>query len=68
MTRTLHEAMNILLSEVNGISAKKLASNINTLGLYKKRNNSKLESNQIYARVHQYPELFYIEDGKVYKR
>ena len=68
MTRTLHEVMSILLSEVNGIPAKKLASNISTLSLYKKRNNSKLEPNQIYARVYQYPELFYIEDGKVYKR
>lgn len=66
--KTLHEAMLIMLNETNGIPIAKLAFGISSLGLYLKRDGSELKSNQIKARVHQYPHLFYIEDGKVYKK
>ena len=59
--KTLHEAMLIMLNETNGIPIAKLA-------LYLKRDGSELKPNQIRARVHQYPHLFYIDDGKVYKK
>lgn len=65
---TLHEAMLIMLNETNGIPTDKLASGISSLGLYLKRDGSELKSKQIRARVHQYPHLFYIEGGKVYKK
>lgn len=68
MRRTLHEAMNIVLNESNGIPVGRLAQSIRALGLYSKIDGSKLQPNQIRARIHQYPHLFYIEGNKVYKK
>jgi hypothetical protein len=68
MRRTLHEAMNIILNEANGIPVDKLAQSIRALDLYSKMDGSKLQPNQIRARVHQYPQLFYIEGNKVYRK
>lgn len=57
---TLHEAMEIVLSEVeNGtMHASKLADEIYNRRLYLQKNGKKAQYNQIRARCGHYPELF----------
>lgn len=57
---TLHEAMEIVLSEVeNGIMhASKLADEIYNRRLYLQKNGKKAQYTQIRARCGHYPELF----------
>ena len=69
MVRTkLHEAMQSLLNEENGMQVSNMVNTINSTRIYTKRNFSDVTANQIYARVNQYKHLFYTENGKVYKK
>ena len=69
MVRTkLHEAMQTLLNKEDGMHVSDMVNTINTTRMYTKRDFSLLKSSQIYARVNQYPHLFYIENGRVYKK
>ena len=69
MTRTkLHEAMQTLLDKEDSISVSSMVNIINTTRIYTKRDFSDVTTNQIYARVNKYPHLFYIENGRVYKK
>ena len=62
----LHEVMLDLITSDTSVSD--LVDLINKDNLYVKRDGSLLTRNQIYARVHQYPNLFYTKDGKIYKK
>jgi hypothetical protein len=57
---TLHEAMRrVLLERENApMSARALADEVNQRDLYKKRDGSPVEINQIHARVNNYPQIF----------
>lgn len=57
---TLHEAMVRVLQERSGdwISTRDLADEINRRELYRKRDGSPVESNQIHARAKNYEHLF----------
>ena len=69
MARTeLHEAMQTLLNEENGMQISNMVNTINSTRIYTKRDFSDVTTNQIYARVNQYKHLFYTENGRVYKR
>ena len=69
MARTeLHEAMQTLLNEEDGMSVSGIVNIINTTRIYTKRDFSDITTNQIYARVNKYPHLFYTENGRVYKK
>jgi hypothetical protein len=58
--RTLHDALRLLLEEGDnmGMTAHQLAAAVNDRGLYRKRDGSKVDVNQIQARVHNYAALF----------
>ena len=69
MTRAkLHEAMQTLLNEENGMQVSNMVNTINSTKIYTKRDFSDVTINQIYARVNQYKHLFYTENGRIYKR
>lgn len=57
---TLHEAIRVVLRERdNGpLSARELADEINKRQLYRKRDGSAVEINQIHARVNNYSSIF----------
>ncbi len=57
---TLHEAMQAVLQENNNewIEVKELAREINRRGLYRKRDGSPVEANQIHARANNYRSWF----------
>ncbi len=57
---TLHEAMAHVLREHggHGMRARDLAAAVTTSGLYRKKDGSTLEPNQIHARVNRYGDLF----------
>jgi hypothetical protein len=57
---TLHEAMAHVLREHGGegMRARDIATAVMDSGLYRKKNGSMLEPNQIHARVNRYGELF----------
>jgi hypothetical protein len=57
---TLHEAMAQVLREGGNqwMHTRDLASEVNTRGLYRKRDGSPVESNQIHARAKNYEDLF----------
>ncbi len=59
-TMTLHEALVQILEE-NGnqqMTARALADAVNDRGLYRKRDGSPVEVNQIHARTNNYQDLF----------
>ena len=68
MKMKLHEALLQILEQENGILVSKAVDIINTTKVYEKKDKSDITTNQIYARVHQYPHLFYIENGRLYKK
>lgn len=68
MQNKLHEVMLKLVNTENGIQISRVVEIINATRLYEKKNKSDITPNQIYARVHQYPHLFYTKDGRLYKR
>ena len=57
---TLHDAMVHVLRQRGGqgMTARDLANTVQDTGLYQKRDGSRLELNQIHARVNRYRELF----------
>ena len=57
---TLHEAMRLVLREHDNtpMAARELADEINQLGLYRKRDGSVVEINQIHARAKNYSSIF----------
>lgn len=65
---TLHDLMVAILRRDgrSGLTAKELAEKVNESGLYKKRDGTRLEYNQIHARVHNYPHLFVKKDGRIF--
>jgi hypothetical protein len=57
---TLHEAMSVVLSDGNNewMTTRELADEVNRRGLYRKRDGSPVESNQIHARAKNYDHMF----------
>jgi len=57
---TLHDALALLLREVgdDGMTARELADAVNGRGLYRKRDGSPVEANQIHARTNNYSTVF----------
>lgn len=58
--RTLHEAIRVVL-ESNGnrwMTVRELADEVNGRDLYRKRDGSKVEPNQIHARTKNYTSIF----------
>ncbi|RZK04093.1 MAG: hypothetical protein EOO43_22845, partial [Flavobacterium sp.] len=57
----LHDAIEFVIKSAGEpLSAKKIAELINEEHLYRREDNSPLQSNHIYARVNNYPHLFEI--------
>jgi len=55
----LHEAIaHVLQTNGRPMSPSEIAQEVNTLGLYKRRDNNPVPSNQISARINKYLELF----------
>lgn len=65
---TLHEAMRIVLLEGENtpMSARALADEVNRRDLYKKRDGSSVEINQIHARVNNYPQILKKDERGIY--
>jgi hypothetical protein len=63
----LHDALVVVLHGRGNaaMSARELADETNTLGLYRKRDGSPVDIGQIHARVHNYSHLFIREGGKI---
>jgi hypothetical protein len=64
---TLHVAIAQVLHE-NGnrwMSANELADAVNGGGLYRKRDGSRVEANQVHARTNNYKALFEKTDGRI---
>jgi hypothetical protein len=57
---TLHEALATVLRERGNawMSARELADEVNSRGLYAKRDGRPVEVNQVHARVKNYPQFF----------
>jgi hypothetical protein len=57
---TLHEAMKTILEERDdrSMNVRDLAAEVNRRGLYRKRDGSPVEVNQIHARAKNYDKLF----------
>ena len=63
---TLHEAMIKILKENNNqMKVKDLADELNLRGLYKKKDLSKINYHQIYARAARHDELFGFHKGTI---
>jgi hypothetical protein len=64
--RTLHEALTLVLREApNGLTARELADRVNDRRLYRKRDGSPVEANQVQARVNNYGQLFEKSDSLI---
>ena len=65
--QTLHEALAQILREHANqwMSARELANEVNGRGLYRKRDGSSVDSNQISARTKNYDELFEKSAGRI---
>ncbi|MGI6748340.1 MAG: hypothetical protein ACOX4V_08895 [Anaerovoracaceae bacterium] len=66
---TLHEAMQIVLSEQPGrmMRAVDLAEEIYSRGLYRKKDGTKAKANQIRARSEKYEDLFEVVSPNIIK-
>jgi hypothetical protein len=53
-------------AEDPGLTAKELADKVNEDGGYRKRDGTRVEYNQIHARVHHYPYLFMKKNGRIF--
>jgi HB1, ASXL, restriction endonuclease HTH domain len=64
---TLHEALARVLEDAGneGMSARELADAVNRRGLYRKRNGSPVEVNQVHARINNYGNLFEKDGSKI---
>jgi hypothetical protein len=63
---TLHDAIVLVLRErgEKPMTARELADTVNERGLYRKRDGSPVEVNQVHARANNYEELFE-KDGPI---
>ncbi|WP_153848414.1 N-6 DNA methylase [Sphingobacterium paramultivorum] len=63
---TLHEAIELVLKQNNRpLSAKDIASIINSENLYVRQDEMPVESNQIQARIKHYPSIFDSINGQI---
>lgn len=64
---TLHEALVRVLEDTGneGMTARELADGVNRRGLYRKRDGSPVEVNQVHARVNSYDGLFEKDGSKI---
>lgn len=63
---TLHDAIEkLLLGAGRPLSARDLSGQINTLGLYRKRDGSPVQPDQVRARAQKYPRLFSRATGAI---
>lgn len=63
---TLHDAMEkVLLEAGRPLSARELSGQINTAGLYRKRDGSPVQPGQVHARARKYPHLFTQASGVI---
>jgi hypothetical protein len=64
---TLHEAIEMVLKEKEEpLTPSEIASILNDIKIYQKGDKSRIKSNQISARVNNYPSYFYKDNGLVY--
>jgi hypothetical protein len=66
-TLTLHDAIARVLED-NGnewMTARELADEVDRRGLYRKRDGSKVEVNQVHARTHNYGDLFEKDGARI---
>ena len=64
---TLHEAMEVILRQhPEGLKAPELAAEVERRGMYKRRDGDPPGPHQVHARVHNYPQLFRRETGRIY--
>jgi hypothetical protein len=66
-TRTLHDALaKVLLERMNNpLTARELTDEVNARALYRKKDGSPVEVNQVHARVNNYPTLFKKTDKRI---
>jgi hypothetical protein len=64
---TLHEAIEKVLKE-NGqpLKSSEITSILNEIKIYQKGDNSRIKSNQVSARVNNYPSYFFKENGLIF--
>jgi hypothetical protein len=64
---TLHEALARVLEDAGneGMTARELTDTVNRRGLYRKRNGSPVEVNQVHARINNYGDLFEKDGPKI---
>jgi hypothetical protein len=57
---TLHEALALVLREGGNdlLTVRELTDQVNGRSLYRRRNGSPVEANQVHARIKNYPKLF----------
>jgi hypothetical protein len=67
---TLHDALALVLREKNNtpMTARELADAVNERGLYRKRDGSSVEVNQVQARVNNYEALFEKDGARILLR
>ena len=64
---TLHDAIALVLRENdnNWMTVRELADAVNARGLYRRRDGSRVEANQVHARTNNYGAIFEKEGGNV---
>jgi multidrug resistance efflux pump len=64
---TLHEALATVLREHGNawMRARELADEVNSRGLYRKRDGSPVEVNQVHARVKNYAQVFEKDGSRI---
>jgi hypothetical protein len=64
---TLHEALARVLEDAGneGMTARELADAVNRRGLYRKRDGSTVEVNQVHARINNYGDMFEKDGPKI---
>jgi hypothetical protein len=66
---TLHGAMQAVLREhPEGLPVPELAAEIEKRDLYRRRDNLAPGPHQVHARVHNYPQLFHRQNGRIHLR
>lgn len=64
---TLHEIIKIVLEEVGrALTSEEIAGFINKKDLYQRKDGSPVSSNQVNARVSNYPDIFFNRKGRIY--
>ena len=61
----LHEAIAEVTNKIGNLTPKQMCWILNNSKLYEKRDSSEVKVSQIYARINKYPNLFYLDNGKV---